>query len=136
MQFGSCKFSLSQVGATISPKYAVTRIPSGDVNTAMAYLANRTALSASLDYVSFEFEHYQKYIKSCFYTCFERVSEVLSNSIKLLYKVCFKFNISVEGLFLQDHAQDSMVMRLQLWAMERRPTALTTGYNYYHFYSL
>lgn len=58
--FGSCKFSSSQVGATISPKYAVTRIPSGDVNTAMAYLANRTALSASLDYVSFEFEHYQK----------------------------------------------------------------------------
>ena len=62
LQYGSsCQFSSSNVGATISPKYAVTRLASGDVNTAMAYLANRTAISSGL-IVGFEFEHYQKYI--------------------------------------------------------------------------
>ena len=62
LQYGSsCQFSSSNVGATISPKYAVTRIASGDVNTDMAYLANRTVISTGLT-VGFEFEHYQKYI--------------------------------------------------------------------------
>jgi len=59
--YGSCKYSASNVGATVSPKNAVTRIASGDVQTAMTLLANRTAISVGITGADADsFMHYQK----------------------------------------------------------------------------
>ena len=61
-QYGStCKFASANVGATISPKYAVTSLASGDVATAMALLANRTVLSVGINAGAvLAFQHYSK----------------------------------------------------------------------------